>query len=126
MKNMAERDDAAALRALQDRLCVYKEKHFIRAVRVTQITTNDWGVEFMFQTVPAPGFDQDDRVSFSASVSWEVIDVSERSVSATWMSWVLVVRPDLVEQITSAAAQGEKDVELMEYVNKLAFDVQAD
>ena len=105
----------------RDRAQAMWEKIFIRAVRVVKVTTDDWGTRFTFDIVPAPGIDQDDRKRFSASASWEVIRFSDRSVSATSVSWILVIRPDLVEEITTAAAQGKKGVELMDYVNTLAF-----
>jgi len=125
-EDMSERDHADVLRGLQDRVCVYKEKLFIRLVRVAQIKTDDWGASFTFEIIPTPGFHHDDFhfSMFEASASWETIGISERSVGATWVSWTLVFRPDLVEQITLIAAEGMSARDLTEHINKLAYGKQ--
>lgn len=57
-----KRGDAQAIRALHDRICVYKAaNYFLSAVRVAQVTTDKWGVRFTFDVVRAPGFDRRNR-----------------------------------------------------------------
>lgn len=114
------RDVAAVLNSLAGRLCIYKEKRFVRLVRMAEIKVDDWGARFTFEIVPAQGFDPDKRSTFTASASWEILAVSGRAVYAIYVSWILVVRPDLVERIRSLAAQGKSGFELLQHINKLA------
>jgi hypothetical protein len=97
---------------------VYSEKDILRVVRVAQVATNEWGVRFIFKAVSAPGFEGEGRRGwFRATAAWEVLGMSDRSVSASWIRWRLVIRPDLVNRITSAAAEGKSGRELADYIN---------
>ncbi len=121
-----QEDDAFVFRSLKDCLCVYKERDFIRLVRVAKIDIDDWGVRFKFRIVPAPGFDLDHVDSFSASASWKVISHSDGWVSGMYVGWILVVRTDLVDRITTAAANGMTGVALMNSINGLSLKTMID
>jgi hypothetical protein len=117
----ARQDDAVALQALQDRVCVYLEKHLVCLFRLVNIRTNRWGVQFAFEFVPAPGFEPRLRVWFKAGASWEYVHVSNRLVGGgAYVGWTLVTRPDLVERIMAAAAEGK--VELRGYINDVLYE----
>ena len=103
---MSSSDETAILRRTKGRVCVFKEKTFMRLVRVAHIDIDQQGATFELETIPSPGFDHDDRDTFTVSGSWDALGVSERSISATWVSWILVIRPDLVDRIKLSAAQG--------------------
>jgi hypothetical protein len=116
----------AALRALSGSVCVYKEKTFVRLVRVASIIADDWGARFIFDVIPAPGFEHDSRNHLTASGTWQVLGLSDRAVHAAWVGWVLVVKPDMVEQIRLFAPEARDSLELMNRVNDLVFSTATD
>lgn len=120
-KTILLEDDTTHLRALQGRLCVYREYPFVVAVRVVEVTTDEWGASFTLLEIPIPGFDQANVGEFSVGSSWDGIVISDRSVSVPQLSWKLVSRSDLVEQIMAAADRGMSGEELFQYVNRLAM-----
>jgi hypothetical protein len=122
--NMGRREDISTLQALKGRTCIYKEKQFIRHVVVTEVDVDERGVRLSFEVLPTPGFGTDWGPRFDVSASWEVLGVSERAIGASYVSWLVVIRPDLVKEITVFAAAAHDDHELMRWVNKVAHGTE--
>ena len=116
IKSIAEKN-RVTLRALEGSLCVFKEKCFVRLVRPTDVVTDDWGATLRFEIVREKGFPETARTVFKVSGSWEVLNISDRCVSAAWVGWDLIVRTDLVEQIRSFAPQAEDIGQVMNLIN---------
>src|SRR5262245_19346676 len=92
-------EDQAKLTASVGTLGIYKEKTFIRLVHVNDLAVDNWGVRFSFRVEEAPGFENEGDSTFEASGTWQYLAVSDRSISAAYAGWFLVVRSDLVDQI---------------------------
>lgn len=108
-----------ALRALQGSRCVYVEAGSVWLVRLAKIDTDNWGAYFSLEPIPAPGFrHHDDITTFTVTGCWEVLSVSN-GVVRTRGIWQLLTRPDLVQQITTAAALGQTGDDLALHVYEL-------
>jgi hypothetical protein len=114
--------DHAALLAVQGRQCIYKERTFIRFVRVIDVTLDDWGAQLTLEILPAPSFEDSGRTPFCASGVWEVLEASDRYVFTRGL-WLLVVRSDLVDRIKALAPETPNAVLLMQRINKVVFEL---
>ena len=119
-KKMLRQNAVLALHALQDGRGIYSEGGFIRLVRVAGIKTDDWGAHVSLEVVPAPGFDHSPPAAFTVTARWDALWMSGRAVLAPEVAWLLLVRPDLVEEIAAAAAQGETGVTIAGHIYALA------
>ena len=112
-----------ALAALPGCLCVYNEVCWVYLVRVVKIGIDDWGAYFDLAVVPAPGFDHCRLTEFQVSVHWSSFSVTDRAVLAMAVTWRLLTRPDLVQEIVAAAAQGQAGIDLISHIHELASGV---
>ena len=87
-----------------------------------RVSTSGWyGVRFTLDIVPAPGFGRDVRPNLKVSCSWEWLGVSDSSINTKWVGWTLWIRPDLVERITLAAAEGKTGRELSRFIDNVIY-----
>ena len=108
---------------LTGRLCVYVEGGSVHLVRVAAVGISGWGLRFIVKVVPTPGFEPEEKPRFEASAAWDIVSVSERAVRTG--IWNLLTRYDLVQDVVSAAAQGQTGDDLALHVYNLAPELQA-
>lgn len=121
---ISEQNAVLALQALQDSRAVYSEAGFVRLVSISRIKTDNWGAHFSLDVVSAPGFEQSQPITFTVTARWDALWMSGRAVYAPEIAWLLLTRPDLVEEIAAAAAQGQTGVALAGHIYALASGVR--
>ena len=99
--------------------CIYKERLFIRHVKVIEAKINDWGVNFSLEVVHAPGFDDDGPKNFNIYGAWEIVGITDKEVYAFYVSWLLIFRDDIVERIKSSAIEANNSHQLLRIINKV-------
>ena len=62
--------------------------------------------------------------AFDASARWDVFSVSDRAVEAMAVTWRLLTRPDLVEELVAAAEQGKTRIDLVRHLHELSRGVR--
>jgi hypothetical protein len=118
---MNRTDEIAKIKRLVGQPCIFKEKLLIRHVRVTEVVVDDWGARLLLEVLETPGFESEMFSKLNVSASWEIIGVSDRSIGASYVSWLLIIRPDLVERILLFAKEPHDVHDLMQYVNKTSY-----
>jgi hypothetical protein len=114
---MDTKENREILASLLGRHCIYKEKSFIRLVKVIEADVSDWGVKYTFECIPAPGIEASATVEFSADGSWEALHISDESIGIAWVGSILVFRDDLVESILAFANQTDDRQQMMSFIN---------
>lgn len=117
--------EVATIKSLVGRTCIFKEKLLIRHVLASAVEVDDWGAQLRLDVLPTPGFLTELFPKLEVSASWEFIGISARAIGASYVSWLVVIRPDLVERIVAFAATRHTEHQLMEYVNKAAYGDEA-
>ena len=107
-----------ALRSLEGRRCVYAEAGSVWLVRLARVESDAWGAYLHLEILPAPGFRHDVITTFRVSAAWGSLSVSNGVVQLLGI-WQLLARPDLVQQITTAAAFGQTGDDLALHVYEL-------
>jgi hypothetical protein len=123
---MNRNEQVATIKHLVGQICIFKEKLLIRRVRVTDVEVDDWGARLQLDVLFTPGLQSELFSKLKVSASWEAIGISDRCIGASYVSWLLVIRRDLVEQITSFAIAPHTEHDLMEYVNGTAYGTEFD
>jgi hypothetical protein len=123
---MNRAEEIATIKHLVGQACIFKEKLLIRHVKVTEVSVDDWGARLDLEVLETPGFKSELFSKLNVSSSWDIIGVSDRSIGASYVSWLLIIRPDLVERILLFAKEPHDEYDLMRYVNKAAYSDDAD
>src|SRR5262245_45094866 len=123
---MEREAEIATIKRLVGQSCVFKEKLLIRHVKVTDVAVDAWGARLDLQVLMTPGFQSGLFSKFDVSASWDNIGISDRSIGASYVSWLLVFRPDLVARITAFVIAPHTERDLMQYVNKVAYGTEPD
>jgi len=114
--------EAAMIRQLQGRTCVYKEHAFIQKVRITEVRVDEWGVLLRLRIVAAKGFSPQQKKSFEAAACWANFSMSELAVWAPGITWYLVTDPSRVERILARAAElGASTNGLSQFISETGF-----
>ena len=113
--------EIATINHIVGQACIFKEKLFIRHVKVTEVAVDDWGARLHLEVLETPGFKSELFSTLNVSASWDIIGVSERSIGASYVSWLLIIRSDLVERVLLFAQQPHDEHDLMNYINKAAY-----
>jgi hypothetical protein len=87
-------------------------------VRVSNISSDDWGVRFKITFVPTPGLSpprNTNRPSEQLSAAWEIFSFAADVWSARYVAWRLHFAPGLVEKVCVVASQMAEEGNQLDY-----------
>ena len=87
-------------------------------VRVSDISSDDWGVKFNITFVPTPGLSpprNTNTPSGKLSAAWEIFTLSADVWSARYLAWRLHFDPESVERVCMVAGQMAEQGNQLDY-----------
>jgi hypothetical protein len=101
-------------------LAILMERPNATLVRVSNISSSDWGVKLKVTCVATPGMNplgRTNRSSGDMSAAWEVFSFSASEWSAAYVSWRLHFAPELIEKVCVIAGQMAEQGNQIDYSN---------
>ena len=93
-----------------NRKFIYIENRLVRHVLVSKVEVGDGGVQIAFRTLPTRGF-LHEPTEFTASTSWDSVNVSEGYICEPNIPWELIADEELSEQMAKEAAVSADNAE---------------
>jgi len=87
---------------------IYVEPHFIAYVRVSDVRSDDWGINAFITVLHTPGMRDEGEPSYEISAAWDIFSNYYDHWHATYVNWSVYFGAEEVKAGLDAAARAAK------------------